>query len=109
MRSPRSEKRREERKEKKKKEEEENGGDKAAAARPASAPQRTTTTEAMIIVHVNDRLGTKAAIPCLASDPVSEYCPPSLSPILFARPPSTHSLHGRAEMQMKLTYRNRSI
>lgn len=26
----------------------------------------------MIIVHVNDRLGTKAAIPCLASDPISE-------------------------------------
>jgi hypothetical protein len=24
----------------------------------------------MIIVHVNDRLGTKAAIPCLASDPI---------------------------------------
>ena len=28
--------------------------------------------EAMIIVNVNDRLGTKAAIPCLASDPISE-------------------------------------
>lgn len=27
----------------------------------------------MIIVYVNDRLGTKAAIPCLASDPVSTY------------------------------------
>jgi hypothetical protein len=27
----------------------------------------------MIVVHVNDRLGTKAAIPCLASDPISEY------------------------------------
>lgn len=26
--------------------------------------------EPMIIVHVNDRLGTKAAIPCLASDPI---------------------------------------
>jgi hypothetical protein len=25
----------------------------------------------MIVVHVNDRLGTKAAIPCLASDPIS--------------------------------------
>lgn len=30
-------------------------------------------TEPMIIVHVNDRLGTKAAIPCLASDPISEF------------------------------------
>lgn len=29
----------------------------------------------MIVVHVNDRLGTKAAIPCLASDPISS-CPP---------------------------------
>ena len=31
-----------------------------------------TSTEAMIIVNVNDRLGTKAAIPCLASDPISK-------------------------------------
>ncbi|KAI4121584.1 MAG: hypothetical protein LQ347_006808 [Umbilicaria vellea] len=29
--------------------------------------------EAMIIVHVNDRLGTKAAIPCLASDPIKLF------------------------------------
>lgn len=28
----------------------------------------------MIVVHVNDRLGTKAAIPCLASDPISSSC-----------------------------------
>lgn len=28
----------------------------------------------MIVVHVNDRLGTKAAIPCLASDPISMSC-----------------------------------
>lgn len=34
----------------------------AAAAAPS---------EAMIVVHVNDRLGTKAAIPCLPSDPIS--------------------------------------
>ncbi|GAM89802.1 hypothetical protein ANO11243_078410 [Dothideomycetidae sp. 11243] len=27
----------------------------------------------MIVVHVNDRLGTKAAIPCLASDPVRAF------------------------------------
>lgn len=31
--------------------------------------------EAMIIVNVNDRLGTKAAIPCYASDPISQYQP----------------------------------
>ena len=29
--------------------------------------------EKMIIVNVNDRLGTKAAIPCLPSDPISEW------------------------------------
>ncbi|KKA27823.1 hypothetical protein TD95_003921 [Thielaviopsis punctulata] len=29
--------------------------------------------EEMIIVHVNDRLGTKAAIPCFASDRVKEF------------------------------------
>lgn len=27
----------------------------------------------MIIVHVNDRLGTKAAIPCLASDHIKDF------------------------------------
>ncbi|KAL4971111.1 ubiquitin-like protein HUB1 [Aspergillus stella-maris] len=31
------------------------------------------TGEAMIIVHVNDRLGTKAAIPCLPSDTVGNF------------------------------------
>ena len=30
------------------------------------------TDEPMIIVNVNDRLGTKAQIPCLASDSISE-------------------------------------
>ncbi len=37
-----------------------------ATAIPASG-------EAMIIVNVNDRLGTKAAIPCYASDPISQH------------------------------------
>ncbi|RDL41248.1 uncharacterized protein BP5553_01227 [Venustampulla echinocandica] len=32
-----------------------------------------THGEPMIIVHVNDRLGTKAAIPCLASDPIKLF------------------------------------
>lgn len=27
----------------------------------------------MIIVHINDRLGTKAAIPCFASDNVRQF------------------------------------
>lgn len=60
MKEKEKEKPREEKKVKEKKEKK--------AAMPVS-------TEPMIIVHVNDRLGTKAAIPCLASDPVSEYTP----------------------------------
>ncbi|KAI6710073.1 GPI-GlcNAc transferase complex [Diplocarpon mali] len=38
-----------------------------------SAPQAAAHGEPMIIVHVNDRLGTKAAIPCLASDPIKLF------------------------------------
>ena len=38
-----------------------------------SAPVQQATGEPMIIVHVNDRLGTKAAIPCLASDPIKLF------------------------------------
>ena len=36
-----------------------------------AAPTIQPTAEPMIIVNVNDRLGTKASIPCLASDPIS--------------------------------------
>lgn len=39
----------------------------------SSAPQVVNHGEPMIIVHVNDRLGTKAAIPCLASDPIKLF------------------------------------
>lgn len=39
---------------------------------PKKAPVAAAPAEEMIIVNVNDRLGTKAAIPCLASDPISE-------------------------------------
>lgn len=42
---------------------------KAVAAMQSSEP--------MIVVNVNDRLGTKAAIPCLASDPISLFPLPS--------------------------------
>lgn len=35
--------------------------------------KQITTNEPMIIVNVNDRLGTKAAIPCLASDSVKAF------------------------------------
>jgi len=43
---------------------------------PERAPAQPTSAayqEPMIIVHVNDRLGTKAAIPCLASDPIKLF------------------------------------
>lgn len=36
-------------------------------------PAPATTSEPMITVIVNDRLGTKASIPCLASDPISWF------------------------------------
>ena len=36
-------------------------------------PKIAPTTEPMIIVTVNDRLGTKASIPCLASDPIKSF------------------------------------
>jgi hypothetical protein len=39
---------------------------------PAAAPT-IAHGEPMIIVHVNDRLGNKAAIPCLASDPIKLF------------------------------------
>ncbi|KAI9889489.1 MAG: hypothetical protein M1814_005272 [Vezdaea aestivalis] len=35
---------------------------------PAAVPQQP-----MIIVHVNDRLGTKASVPCFASDPIKLF------------------------------------
>jgi len=41
--------------------------EKKKKSKPAIAP----TSQEMIIVNVNDRLGTKASIPCLASDPIS--------------------------------------
>ena len=40
-----------------------------------SKPKIAPTSQEMIIVNVNDRLGTKAAIPCLASDPISTLHP----------------------------------
>ncbi|KAJ5211907.1 uncharacterized protein N7498_003553 [Penicillium cinerascens] len=36
-------------------------------------PVMPQSSEPMIVVHVNDRLGTKAAIPCLASDPIKLF------------------------------------
>ena len=45
--------------------------DKKKKATPTIAP----VGQEMIIVNVNDRLGTKASIPCLASDPISTSLP----------------------------------
>lgn len=39
--------------------------------RKEKKPAPVQPTEPMITVIVNDRLGTKASIPCLASDPIS--------------------------------------
>lgn len=50
---------------------EDGDGDKPPERAPA-APA-ISHGEPMIIVHVNDRLGTKAAIPCLASDPIKLF------------------------------------
>jgi hypothetical protein len=41
--------------------------------KPKRAPKAVAPSEPMIIVNVNDRLGTKAAIPCLASDSVKAF------------------------------------
>lgn len=47
-----------------------------AAPKPSKGSSSTSvaapSNEPMIIVNVNDRLGTKAAIPCLASDPIGQ-------------------------------------
>jgi hypothetical protein len=48
-------------------------GEKAPDRPPPTAPALAAAGEPMIIVHVNDRLGTKAAIPCLASDPIKLF------------------------------------
>jgi hypothetical protein len=44
-----------------------------ATEKKKSKPKTTASNEPMIIVNVNDRLGTKAAIPCLASDSIKAF------------------------------------
>ncbi|KAI9674097.1 MAG: hypothetical protein M1817_001915 [Caeruleum heppii] len=44
--------------------------DRPDKPKKVAPPKTAPSSEPMIIVNVNDRLGTKAAIPCLASDPV---------------------------------------
>ncbi|EYE90225.1 ubiquitin-like protein HUB1 [Aspergillus ruber CBS 135680] len=41
--------------------------------REKKAAVAAQSAEPMIVVNVNDRLGTKAAIPCLASDPIKLF------------------------------------
>ncbi|KAJ5815907.1 hypothetical protein N7447_008140 [Penicillium robsamsonii] len=46
---------------------------KAKKEKKEKKPVAPQSSEPMIVVHVNDRLGTKAAIPCLASDPIKLF------------------------------------
>jgi hypothetical protein len=46
---------------------------KPKKAAPPAASAAAPGGEEMIIVNINDRLGTKAAIPCFASDRVKEF------------------------------------
>ncbi|KAB2577623.1 Ubiquitin [Lasiodiplodia theobromae] len=86
-RSPRDRERRDRRREEKRREVEDDrlgvadkfGGGAAAGPRKEGRkekkpqPKVAPTQEPMIIVTVNDRLGTKAQIPCLASDPIKLF------------------------------------
>lgn len=47
--------------------------ERPAAREQTKVKKLSRPAEPMIIVNVNDRLGTKAAIPCLGSDPISKY------------------------------------
>lgn len=57
------------------------GGEKAGKEKERKEKKAVVAPvgQEMIIVKVNDRLGTAAQIPCLASDPISEwkfcFCP----------------------------------
>ncbi|KAL8712651.1 MAG: hypothetical protein Q9220_003182 [cf. Caloplaca sp. 1 TL-2023] len=41
--------------------------------KPPRPPKIAPTSSPLIIVNVNDRLGTKAAVPCLASDSIGDF------------------------------------
>ena len=45
----------------------------APAKEKTRKPAVAAPQEPMIVVNINDRLGTKAAIPCLASDPIKLF------------------------------------
>ncbi|KAL8848389.1 MAG: hypothetical protein Q9221_006588 [Calogaya cf. arnoldii] len=46
---------------------------KGSKPKKPKTPKIAPTAEPMIIVNVNDRLGTKTAIPCLASDSIGDF------------------------------------
>ena len=46
---------------------------KSKSDKPPAAAPIAQSSEAMIIVYVNDRLGTKKAVPCFASDSVKDF------------------------------------
>ncbi|KAI4253268.1 MAG: hypothetical protein L6R42_007654 [Xanthoria sp. 1 TBL-2021] len=46
---------------------------KEPKSKKTKVPKIAPTAEPMIIVNVNDRLGTKTAIPCLASDSIGDF------------------------------------
>jgi len=49
-------------------------GEKERKEKPKKPVAVTPTpTQPMIIVYVNDRLGTKKAIPCFATDPIKDF------------------------------------
>lgn len=47
--------------------------DPAKPAKKEKKPKAPVSNEPMIVVNINDRLGTKAAIPCLASDSIKAF------------------------------------
>ncbi|KAK5115227.1 hypothetical protein LTR62_001427 [Meristemomyces frigidus] len=50
-----------------------NLSEKPAKVKKPKQPKPVAPTGPMIVVHINDRLGTKAAIPCLASDNIKSF------------------------------------
>lgn len=77
-----------------------NGNTPPEKPKKEKKPQPAPTGEPMIIVNVNDRLGTKASIPCMASDPISmSHLPTSC---MHTLPPKFGSddMGGRAEADL---------
>lgn len=64
--------------EKTEREEKEERKQRKREKREKKAVAAAQSAEPMIVVNVNDRLGTKAAIPCLASDPISLVSHPAV-------------------------------